>query len=554
MSMDLTLEQAVANYAQLRDLYPILEFKAWSKQDEVQRVDKEVRGLAWANRCGKSSIGAKECVEAGMGWQPWVDYPKPPFTIWAVSTTYRQMEDSIIPAFEGDATHHRMLPKGVKLNRGRMEYELPSGSKIRLKSSEAGREAFQGAAVPLIWLDEDHPASVLKEIFMRIGVGFKRRILWTITAVNGLNYLYTNIYKPWLDEQNSGRDHPQFYCSVASMDENPHLDKAEIDELEKYYPPHSKEYQVRRYGGFANMAGDAFFPETSILAHGRACRPGKQVLLDWVRDGQPIGQEHYGSERIVARDATEEDRASVTVYHEPYPGDTYVIGADIAEGRLSDQADPDSDRDHNAAIVWNRDRGRIDAILHTRQDPHTFMLWCWLLGHYYNYAWLCPEVNNNGAAVIGVLRGTIMLTYAKDLPRYVKVYARETRFDEYVGDVNPDLLGFRTTVQSRPKLVEDLYDVVVHGPCTIEDAVVIEEMKTFQKDKKGKAQAASGYHDDTIMAFGLAIQAHVSCPSDQHGMVDAEGNWRSKSAFDMSVISGGSEGDLEYAEEEVVVE
>lgn len=56
-----------------------------------------------------------------------------------MSNSYKQMEDSIIPALEGDATHPRMLPPGIHLNRQRMEYVLPTNSKIRLKTSEAGR-------------------------------------------------------------------------------------------------------------------------------------------------------------------------------------------------------------------------------------------------------------------------------------------------------------------------------------------------------------------------------------------------------------------------------
>lgn len=54
-------------------------------------------------------------------------------------------------------------------------------------------DAFQGAAIPLIWLDEDIDAAVLKEIFIRIGPGFKRRILWTLTAVNGLDVLVSDV-------------------------------------------------------------------------------------------------------------------------------------------------------------------------------------------------------------------------------------------------------------------------------------------------------------------------------------------------------------------------
>lgn len=262
-----TLDKDVMDRMALDALeWPLLTYEPWSKQRDFHLSPKATRLLAWANRSGKTSSGAFECVAAGMGVSK-LNYPKPPFTIWAVGVDYKQMRDSIIPAFEGDATHPRMLPLGVTLNEQKFEYRLPTGSVIRLKSADSGPLAFQGAAIPLIWLDEDQPKAILNELFVRIGVGFMRRIIWTMTAVKGLTYAYDAFYVPWLEAQEAGGDHPDIYCSEAAMHENPHLNRAEIDKLEQLYPKGSMEYHVRRWGGFKDMAGESMFSEETIAMH-----------------------------------------------------------------------------------------------------------------------------------------------------------------------------------------------------------------------------------------------------------------------------------------------
>lgn len=547
-------EKQVQAAARACVLCPPLRTYYWGKQMECLRCQKETRLLAWANRCGKTTIGAAECVLAGMNVHPYLSssilgqsgYPEKPFTIWAVSNSYKQMQDSIIPSLEGDATHPRMLPPGVGLNQQRMEYVLPTGSKIRLKSTEAGRDAFQGAAIPLVWLDEDIDPVILKEIFIRIGPGFKRRILWTLTSVNGLTYSYHYFYKPWLEAQNKGFDHPDIHCSIASMDENPYLSQKEIDGLLKFYPPESKEYVVRRYGGFHDIAGDSVFPEDKILLRQADCRPGEQYQLRWG------GDKNVAYRRV---HKTKLDMLTVNVWERPRKGLRYAIGADVAEGKQSDQKDPDSARDYSAASIFCRDTRTYVATFHARLDPHSFGFWLWLMGTWYNDAWICPELNNNGVAVLGVLRGSVMLPSAKDLPMYPCLYARETHFDQYGEDISEDLLGWKTTTITRPKMISDFYTLFTDGPVAIYDRMIIEEAKSFQRDKQGKAQHSSGFHDDLLISAMLALQADLLCPADSGRVIADTAGDDDDVPFDPSVFAGRSEGhewEDEYEDEEII--
>lgn len=601
----LTLEKAVETYAKFVDFMPVAAYEPWEKQNEAHKADFEIRILAWANRTGKTTLGAAECVLAGMGVHSKITYPRPPFTIWVVSTSYPQQEDTIIPAFEGDSTHPRTLPKGVKLNRNRMTYKLPSGSIIRLKTSEARRESFQGAGIPLIWLDEDHPVSVLKEIFARIGPGYKRRILWTVTAVNGLIYAYHQFYVPWLEAQRQGQQHPRIWCSQASMDECPYLTSEQIDDMCALYPAGSKEYEVRRRGGFVDIAGGSFFEEKALTRLGEATRPGIANLIPEQipaggGKGRPVFKDVKGVsdipdfpkgftggpttlyESVRGEDSfagidthltNSTDHAgdsigslvlpdspsagsylgpSITIYYWPGERERFCLGSDVAEGRLSDPGDIDSERDFSCSVVYSRDYNRVAAVLRSRQDPHTFALWSYLLGWFYNWAWECPELNNNGVAVIGVLRGTVRVPGWEWLPPYPRIYVREIHMDYYSSDINPDLLGFKTTVSTRPKLLSDGYDLVCKTDFVTHDAIMVEEFKTFAYNKQGKVEHGHGFHDDMIWGLFLAHQAHQQCPFEEAGPIAEQAGGVLDGPFDYSWLPDGQEGSNWYEDYEDV--
>lgn len=513
-------------------LCPAVGFRPWDKQRQVMQADYEVRVLPWANRTGKTTLICCEAVLAGMGMHPWIKYPAPPFTIWAVSNSYKQMEDSFRPAFEGDATHPRMLPHGVGLNQQRMEYLLPSGSKIRLKTAESGRDAFQGAALPLILLDEDLPTDVLKEIFSRLITGeIKRRILWAITAVNGLTYSYQYFYLPWKAARDEGRQHPSIFVLPAAMDENPYLSPESIETFCLAFPKHSKEYKVRRYGGYENLAGDSVFSEESIDKHSLTVEPVEPRALAWQR------------REVHSRPARTSEPVPVLIWKPPQPGHRYTVGADIAEGKLSNMNDADSARDWSAAAVLDRDSRAFVARIRTRVDPHQFGVALWLLAMWYNKAWLCPEVNHNGVATLGVLRGSVQVPGAPYVRPYPRIYARERNFDQYSQDQSNHLLGFKTTTLTRPKLIADFYDMFTSAPCLIRDGMLLEECKSFQRNKQGKAEHTSGFHDDILFAYMLAVQADLLCPQ-MTGLTPDSVGVMPESDFDPSVVPGLAEDDL----------
>ena len=72
---------------------------------------------------------------------------------------------------------------------------LKNGSEITFKSYDAGRESFQGAAVPFIVLDEEPPEDIFVECLMR-GASCEGSILIAMTAVRGITWVYHKLYLP----------------------------------------------------------------------------------------------------------------------------------------------------------------------------------------------------------------------------------------------------------------------------------------------------------------------------------------------------------------------
>jgi len=518
----------------LDERMPIWNFEPWSKQAEAIATPADhIRLLAWANRSGKTTLGAHEVVSAGMGWHPYIEFPRPPFTIWVCSVDYKQMRDSIIPALEGDATHPRMLPWGVELNQQQMTYTLPSGSMIRLKSAESGRKAFQGAGIPLIWIDEELPEPILREMFMRIGPGYPTRVLWTMTAVEGLGYPYDFIYVPAKAyEEEHGKPHPKFFYSEASMYEAPHLTDEQVEDVRSKFAEDSKELEVRVYGGFRDLSGDSVFTSQAITHH-RALVEEPIDVIALERDPES------GPDAVKLVPVDEESEWKIEIFRHPEPREHYCIGGDVAEGKMSNPDDKDSPLDWNAGIVVNRTFRTIDAVYINRLHPITFGETMWLLGHYYNYAWVTPEINSAGVAALGALTGK------SSYPPYTRIYQRRKDFDEWNPEIANDDLGWRTLEATRGLLVATLRKALEADSGTgqymlqVCDNRIVDEMVAFQRSKKGKPEHMRGRHDDLLFALGIALQIDILCPPGDVLLAPRYAGRRPTRKFDQTAIAGG---------------
>ncbi|MBF0404805.1 MAG: hypothetical protein HQL00_12680, partial [Nitrospirae bacterium] len=174
------------------------------------------------------------------------------------------------------------------------------------------------------------------------------------------------------------------------------------------------------------------------------------------------------------------------IWENSWPGHSYVIGADVAEGL--------EHGDYSAAVVIHHITGKQVAQWHGHCDPDIFARVLYHLGMMYNTAYLVPERNNHGMAVVMSLTKTLLYPLAKiwterhieppnrPLPRY----------------------GWLTTTASKPALIDNLimeFRDDTHGLVSRE---IFLEMLTYVQDSQGRFGAQQGRHDDLIMAAAIA--------------------------------------------------
>lgn len=185
----------------------------------------------------------------------------------------------------------------------------------------------------------------------------------------------------------------------------------------------------------------------------------------------------------------------------PIEGHSYALGIDTMEGRLSDVQDPKSRLDCDGMAMMDRNDGEIVAIYHGRTEQSQLgeqALWG---ARWYNEAWIAPEIP----------AGMVLLKVLKDAG-YSNIFNRQVH-DDRIDVVDSEMLGWRTTLLTRSWLVNDLLKVLREQSLLLGFSEIINEMRTFIRDKTGKPIHMQGKHDDLLFAVMIALQVQLRCPS-----------------------------------------
>lgn len=222
------------------------------------------------------------------------------------------------------------------------------------------------------------------------------------------------------------------------------------------------------------LSGDAFFDNDVIMARRRvAPRPIREGFFHYpepeIEGGAPM--EWTFTDRV---------NGYVRIYEEPKAGHPYVLGGDTAgEGS-----------DNFTAYVIDNSTGKQVAELKQPLSEIFYTRQVYCLGYYYNEALIGIEINYS--------------TYPqKKLEEwhYPKLYQRE-RFDTFTGEM-VKAFGWATTPRSRPVMLAELHTIMEEAPELVVSYQTLGEMLTFVYDKNRKPQAASGQHDDLVMAAAI---------------------------------------------------
>ena len=259
---------------------------------------------------------------------------------------------------------------------------------------------------------------------------------------------------------------------------------AEEKELQERYGLEDEQLSWRRWCIQNNCGGDVSkfhqeYPsnaEEAFLHSGEGVFDNEQVQARLERCTDPIARGRIEDGRWI-----EKEQGEICIYEKPETGVPYVIGGDTA-GEGSDWF---------TGIVINNVSGRIVATLRRQYSEPEYVKQVRELGRMYNNALLSIEANFS----------TYPNAKLQEL-NYPKLYVRE-REDVYTGELHKSF-GFRTTPQTRPRMIAQLVEVFQDHPEFFTDRALLKEMLTFVYNEDHRPEAMVGKHDDMVMAAAIA--------------------------------------------------
>ncbi len=206
------------------------------------------------NRTGKTEWGAHECARFLHKRHPVIPlrgdlYHKKNIEGWAGCPSYDLQEDTTQPKLLELLDPDRILD--TQKLRGnillKLVYKADDGTKstLHFKSYEQGRTKFQGAGKDFMWFDEEAPKDVYDEARMRSKAGMPFYFFCTMTPVNGMTWVYDDIYQNTLNQN--------LKVVTATWEDNIFLTEEQKSQMASSYTADALE--VRRMGRFVQRTG-----------------------------------------------------------------------------------------------------------------------------------------------------------------------------------------------------------------------------------------------------------------------------------------------------------
>lgn len=284
----------------------------------------------------------------------------------------------------------------------------------------------------------------------------------------------------WLKKEFFDHKRQNATVSHSTYLDNPFLDEEAKQVLEEFKETDPYFFEVYALGQWG-ILGKTVFPQSRLRDLLKYTKPAVHYRIDL--DKSELVIDEYGE---------------LKVFSQPIEGHDYDIGADVAEGL--------PEGDYSAAYILDHETGEDVANVHGHMDTDLYARQLDFVGRYYNNALLGVETNSVGHSVMNVL---LNYTFYPNL-----YYHDQYNADSGKNDTKP---GWPTNNQTRPILVDYLISIVREAKIPINDEELINEMKTFVRNAKGKPQAqgkgtTDGAHDDRVMAYGIAHQMRLRRP------------------------------------------
>lgn len=185
--------------------------------------------------------------------------------------------------------------------------------------------------------------------------------------------------------------------------------------------------------------------------------------------------------------------AGLKIYKDINEDAQYIIGADTAKGVGEDS--------NTAFILEVLPNGQMEEVAHYADNliaPHIFarLLVDW--GRFYNNAYLVPELNNTGEAVIPVL----LEEYHPEL-----VYRMQNKRRPGINE-SADY-GWRTTFGSKIVMISTVGSALEDADLILHSHEIEKELSSFTRNDKVRNDNTTR-HFDLLIALALALQGRVS--------------------------------------------
>lgn len=194
----------------------------------------------------------------------------------------------------------------------------------------------------------------------------------------------------------------------------------------------------------------------------------------------------------------DQEEGILKIWQRPKIHESYVIGADVAEGIAGE------DRDYSSADVINCSNGQQVAHVHCKLDPDRFGEFLNHLGRYYNNALMGVESNNHGLTTITTLKHK----------NYGRLYQRET-LDANANNRKMKKAGWLTTSKSKYKIIDGLVSIIRDRDSGIVCLDTIDELRDYSILEDGSYGAIPGRHDDRVMSYAIAYEMYAGAPSNR---------------------------------------
>lgn len=170
----------------------------------------------------------------------------------------------------------------------------------------------------------------------------------------------------------------------------------------------------------------------------------------------------------------------------PVKGQRYYIGVDTGEGL-------GGGNDYSVISIVDKDGFQCAEWRSNTVKPYEFTEVAFQIASWYNRGLLIIEKASAGHTVLDRLKNDY---------HYINLYKYKA-YDQKTGKGRRQV-GFNTDAKSKPLMIADMQEIFETGQCLVNSLDLLQEMKLFQL-VGDKMQAVSG-HDDTVMAFAMALQ------------------------------------------------